>query len=161
MTDSQDIKDIILKGATARIRSAEIEMEKHKALSDLLVHNQFIVHGFEDRRPYLLGMEIIERSLFLTVHTQNDVFLTRIEIRLSAFQRLIKDYFIICESYYTLIKNNDRSKIEAADMGRRALHNEGAEMLMHKLKKYAECNFATARQLFTLICILHIRIARV
>ena len=78
-------------------------------------------------------------------------------IPLSNFRSVIKDYFFICESYYEAIKAASPSKIEAIDMGRRSVHNEGSEILSERLKQYVEVDFDTARRLFTLICVLHIR----
>lgn len=152
------ILDIKLIGEKALRRSPEIEMERHRALSDLLHQNYFIVRGHEDDAPYHIELEIIQRTLNITVKDTGGGTLTVITIGLKSLQKIIKDYFMMCESFYTMLRTNDRTKMEAIDMGRRAIHNEGAEILMQMLEKYAECDILTARLLFTLICVLHIRI---
>ena len=92
------------------------------------------------------------------MRTEDDTTgLVRIPLPVISFRRIIKDYFHVCESYFDAIKTASPSKIEAIDMGRRGLHNEGSELLKERLKDKAETDFDTARRLFTLMCILHIR----
>ncbi len=157
-TQEKSIIDIKLIGEKALRRSPEIEMERHRALSDMLHHNHFIIKDYENESPYRLELEVVQRTLQIRAKNSEDEDLTTIYIGLKSLQKTIKDYFMMCESFYQIMRKNDHAKMEAVDMGRRAIHNEGAEMLVQMLEKYAECDILTARQLFTLICVLHIRI---
>lgn len=159
MTEENSIISVKLIGEKALRRSPEIEMERHRALSDLLHHNRFVLTGYEDRQPYKLTLEIVGPNLVIELYDRHDQHLTTIDTGLKSLKKTIKDYFTMCDSFFKMARSGDTGKIEAIDMGRRAIHNEGAEYLVKKLGKYADCDFATARQLFTLICVLHIRIA--
>ena len=152
------ILKIELLGETATSRSPEIEMERHRALSDLMHKNSFSLHADESVQPYHLYLKLINDTLALQVNTADEAPLETLSIPLHGYKKIIKDYFMICESFYKFAKSGMTAKIEAIDMARRGIHNEGAAKLQRSLKKYAECDFDTARQLFTLICILHIRI---
>ncbi len=148
------------ESANAR-RSAEVEQERAVALYDLLEENSFV--PVDDRSkdhpgPFslLLGME--ENRLVLHIGDAEKQPLTSFHLSLRPFQRLIKDYFQVCESYFEAIKTASPTKIEAIDMGRRGLHNEGSELLRERLAGKAELDLDTARRLFTLICVLHIKV---
>ena len=91
------------------------------------------------------------------MRSENDEELGKFNLPVGTFRRIVKDYFIICDSYYEAIKRSSPSQIEAIDMGRRGLHNEGAEILKEKLADKVTINETTARRLFTLVCVLHIR----
>lgn len=156
--NQNSIADIKLIGEKALRRSPEIEMERHRALSDMLHHNRFVVKGHETRQPYHIELEITQHTLVINVKDSAGKELEKIHIGLKSLRKIIKDYFMMCDSFYKMMRTNDRAKMEAVDMGRRAIHNEGAEILMQMLEKYAECDRLTARQLFTLVCVLHIRI---
>ena len=123
---------------------------------DLLEANSFQPVG-EFQGPYhvLLGME--ENRLALDINDLSDTLLTRILLPLTPFRRIIRDYFTICESYFQAIKSASPSKIEAIDMGRRGLHNEGSDLLRARLDGRVVLDNETARRLFTLVCIIQIR----
>jgi uncharacterized protein (UPF0262 family) len=125
-------------------RNADIEHERTVAIFDLLEENRFELAG-DVQGPYHLTLSIEDSRLDKTV------------LPLSPFRGVIKDYFTVCESYYEAIKRLSPSQIEALDMGRRAVHNEGSELLRERLDGKITMDFNTARRLFTLICVLHIR----
>jgi uncharacterized protein (UPF0262 family) len=126
------------------------------AIYDLLETNSFQPVG-EFSGPYhiLMGME--ETRLALDIRDEGDAPLTRILLPLTPFRRIIRDYFTVCESYFQAIKSASPSKIEAIDMGRRGLHNEGSDLLRERLNGKVVVDNETARRLFTLVCILQIR----
>jgi uncharacterized protein (UPF0262 family) len=105
--------------------------------------------------PYALHLSIQESRLVFDVRREDGTPLTAHLLSLTPFRRIVKDYFLICDSYYKAIRTSTPSQIEAIDMGRRGLHNEGSELLMERLKEKIEIDFDTARRLFTLICVLH------
>lgn len=137
-------------------RNPEIEHERAVAIYDLIEENSFsIVDG--PGGPYSLALGIEDSRLVLDIRNELEVPLTKLILSLSPFRRIVKDYFTVCESYYEAIKRSTPSQIEAIDMGRRGLHNEGAELLRERLNGKIELDANTARRLFTLICVLHIR----
>ena len=156
MTDPHRIAQITLDECTVIRRSADIEHERRVAIYDLLEANSFQPVG-EFQGPYhvLLGME--ENRLALDINDLSDTLLTRILLPLTPFRRIIRDYFTICESYFQAIKSASPSKIEAIDMGRRGLHNEGSNLLRERLDGRVVLDNETARRLFTLVCIIQIR----
>ncbi len=137
-------------------RSSEVEHERAVAIFDLIEENHFAPVG-EHGGPYSLHLGIEENRLVLDIRTAEDSPLGKVILALSPFRRIVKDYFTVCESYYHAIKTATPSQIEAIDMGRRGLHNEGAELLRQRLAGKIEVDVGTARRLFTLICVLHIR----
>ncbi|MFC4270020.1 UPF0262 family protein [Sneathiella chungangensis] len=158
MSDTRFIAKIALDEKTVVRRNADIEHERKVAIFDILDQNHFAVHGFEENGPYSLHLSIEDNRLIFDVRTEDDTAeLVRIPLPVISFRRIIKDYFHVCESYFDAIKSASPSKIEAIDMGRRGLHNEGSELLKERLKDKVETDFDTARRLFTLMCILHIR----
>ncbi|PHQ69903.1 MAG: hypothetical protein COB93_06865 [Sneathiella sp.] len=157
MLEHQHIAKIALDEKTVVRRNADIEHERKVAIFDILDQNSFIVTGFEDKGPYSLHLGIEDNRLIFDVRTDDETELTRIPLPVISFRRIIKDYFHVCESYFEAIKTASPSKIEAIDMGRRGLHNEGSELLQERLKDKAATDFDTARRLFTLMCVLHIR----
>jgi len=156
MADQQHIAQITLDEKTIIRRSPDIEHERRIAIYDLLEANSFQPAGAFDG-PYhvLLGME--ENRLALDIRDENDQPLTRILVPLTPFRRIIRDYFTVCESYFQAIKSASPSKIEAIDMGRRGLHNDGSDLLRERLEGKIDIDNETARRLFTLVCILQIR----
>jgi uncharacterized protein (UPF0262 family) len=158
MADNHHIAKIALDERSVIRRNADIEHERKVAIFDILDQNSFILNGYEDQGPYSLRLGIEDNRLVFDVRTENDeTELVRIPLPVISFRRIIKDYFQVCESYFTAIKTASPSKIEAIDMGRRGLHNEGSELLQERLKEKAITDFDTARRLFTLMCVLHIR----
>lgn len=137
-------------------RSPEIEHERAVAIYDLVEENSF---ALADGRagPYHLFLAIEDNRLVFDVRDAGDGPLHRIGLAMKPFSRVIKDYFTICESYYDAIKTASPSRIEAIDMGRRALHNEGSDLLRRRLDGKIAVDDDTARRLFTLLCVLHIR----
>ena len=134
--------------------SRDQEQERQIAIFDLLEANYFQPEGAE-AGPYDLRMGLLENRLVLDV--RGPAYERRHILSLSPFRSLIKDYFLICESYYQAIRNATPAHIEAMEMGRRGLHNEASERLQTRLAGKIETDLDTARRLFTLICALHWR----
>jgi uncharacterized protein (UPF0262 family) len=134
--------------------SRDQEQERQIAIFDLLEQNFFVPEG-ADAGPYDLHMGLVENRLVLDIRGPN--YERRHILSLSPFRSLIKDYFMVCESYYQAIRNSTPQQIEALDMGRRGLHNEASELLRTRLTGKIETDQDTARRLFTLICALHWR----
>ncbi len=156
MSNLQRIAQITLDENTLIRRSPDIEHERRIAIYDLLEANSFQPVGeFEGPYNLLMGME--ENRLVLNIRNSDYEPLTRVLVPLMPFRRIIKDYFTICESYFQAIKSAQPSKIEAIDMGRRGLHNDGSDLLRERLDGKIIVDNETARRLFTLICILQIR----
>jgi len=156
LSNLQRIAQITLDENTLIRRSPDIEHERRIAIYDLLEANSFQPVGeFEGPYNLLMGME--ENRLVLNIRNSDYEPLTRVLVPLMPFRRIIKDYFTICESYFQAIKSAQPSKIEAIDMGRRGLHNDGSDLLRERLDGKIIVDNETARRLFTLICILQIR----
>jgi uncharacterized protein (UPF0262 family) len=134
----------------------EIEREREIAIRDLLAHNYFQPAGAPDG-PYHLTIGVAENRLCFDIAASGKRSHGRVAVSLTPFRRLVKDYFLICESYYAALRQAHPSRIEAIDMGRRGLHDEGARLLMQRLKGKIDLDSDTARRLFTLICVLHLR----
>ena len=131
-----------------------IERDRKIALRDIKETCHFI--PFEDQKPpYNIDLSIEENRLVFRIQNAENKDLPTLVLALKPYRRLVKDYFMIVRSYDEAIKNGNPSKIEAIDMGRRAVHNEGAELLMERLEDKIEMDMDTARRLFTLICVLH------
>ncbi len=134
--------------------NAEVEHEREVAIFDLLERNAFALEG-HNGGPYTLHLSLADNRLVFTVGDTERAPIQHVMLSLSPFRRLVKDYFLICESYYQAIKTQPASKIEAIDMGRRGIHDEGSQLLMERLKGKIAVDIATARRLFTLLCALH------
>ena len=156
MDERRRIVSVFLDEKSVGRRSPEIEHDRAVAIFDLLEENYFAPVN-EELGPFILHLSLEENRLRVDVCDEGDMEIFDFNIPLSNFRSVIKDYFFICESYYEAIKAASPSKIEAIDMGRRSVHNEGSEILSERLKQYGEVDFDTARRLFTLICVLHIR----
>ena len=138
-------------------RSPEVEHERAVAIFDILEDNSFAPIG-HDGGPYDLHLSIEDRQrLVLDIRHEDGGQVAKVTLSLTPFRRLVKDYFQICESYFDAIKRLSPSQIETIDMARRGLHNEGSELLSERLGDKIEMDGPTARRLFTLICVLHIR----
>lgn len=156
MTDTSRIQNIFLDERTVVNRTAQVEHERKVAIYDLIEDNSFnLVDG--PAGPYLLRLSIEENRLAFDVRDVNDHPLKRFILALSPFRSIVREYLMVCDSYYTAIKSSSPSQIEAIDMGRRGLHNDGSEILQDRLKAKVELDTATARRLFTLVCVLHIK----
>lgn len=156
MPHRQRIAHVQLDEKSMVRRKAEVEHERNIAIYDLLEENYFAPHG-DYEGPYNLHLSLEDNRLQFDVRTQDDQPLLNVPLPLKPFQSIVKDYFLVCESYYAAIKKSSPSQIEAIDMGRRGLHNEGSELLKERLAGKVDVDFDTARRLFTLICVLHIR----
>ncbi len=137
-------------------RSPEVEHERAVAIYDLLAENRFVLVG-HDGGPYALHIGIQENRLLFDVRSEDDTALERVVLALGTFRNVVRDYFRVCEAYYEAIKTASPSRIEAIDMGRRSLHNEGADLLRERLARRITFDANTERRLFTLICVLHVR----
>jgi uncharacterized protein (UPF0262 family) len=132
----------------------DIEHERAVAIYDLLEDNAFAPLD-DDSGPYVLHLSIAENRLMFDIRRADETPVMAHLLSLTPFRRIVKDYFLICDSYYKAIRMATPNQIEAIDMGRRGLHNEGSELLRERLKEKIEIDFDTARRLFTLICVLH------
>ena len=154
--DGARIIEIRLDSASIVRWSREVEHERQVAVFDLMERNSFrLVNGFAG--PYRVLLSLREANLIFEVSDESGTRQAEITLSMRPFRRIIKDYFLICDSYFQAIKSASPSRIEAIDMGRRGLHNEGAEKLADALAEKVRVDDETARRLFTLICVLHIR----
>lgn len=137
----------------------EIEQERKVAIFDLLEDNSFDLpprgEGVRPEGPYRLALAIRERRLVFDIGSEQGEKVAEFHLSLSPFRQVVKDYFQICESYFEAVKRLPPSQIEAIDMARRGIHNEGARVLQERLEGKAALDIDTARRLFTLICVLH------
>lgn len=159
MTDHRII-DVKLDERTIIWRNADVEQERRVAIFDLLEGNCFkplcdYPGGYGG--PYKLVLRVEEGRLAMELAATDDAPLETIMLPLSPFRRIVRDYFAICDSYYKAIRAATPTQIETIDMARRGIHNDAAELLTERLAGKAEVDFDTARRLFTLICVLHIR----
>ena len=146
--------EVTLDEASIGRNNAEVEHEREVAIFDLLERNAFALEG-HDGGPYTLHLSLADNRLVFTIGDTDRAPIQHVMLSLSPFRRLVKDYFLICESYYQAIKTQPASKIEAIDMGRRGIHDEGSQLLMERLKGKIAVDLPTARRLFTLLCALH------
>jgi uncharacterized protein (UPF0262 family) len=154
------IIDVTLDERTILWRSDDIEQERQVAITDLLAANHFAPqrrHGDGYAGPYKLHLSVQENRLVLDIRRADDSHLETIVLGLARFRRPIRDYFAICDSYFQAVRAASPQHIEPIDMARRATHNEAAELLQERLKGKIEVDFDTARRLFTLLCVLHIK----
>ena len=154
--DNQRIAAITLDEHTVVRRNADIEHERATAIADLLEEN-FFNPASGRRGPFDLHLAIEENRLNLDIRSTADGSSETIVLPLAPFRRIVKDYFIICESYYEAVRGGRLGQVEAIDMGRRGLHDEGSTLLIERLADKVAIDHATARRLFTLICVLHLR----
>jgi uncharacterized protein (UPF0262 family) len=136
--------------------SADAEHERRIAIFDLLEGNVFEVEG-EDSGPYSLKLLVADQRLIFEIRGATAGEPKSLVLSLTPFRRVIKDYFLVCNSYYDAIRTATPQQIEAIDMGRRSLHNEGSKLLDERLAGRVKLDFDTSRRLFTLICALHVR----
>lgn len=156
-TDNRNrLVDVVLDSESFGRATPDIEHERAVAVFDLIEENTFRPEG-DEGGPYKLNLSVVEKRLVFNITREDDTPVVAHVLSLTPFKRVIKDYFMICESYYEAIRTSSPSQIEAIDMGRRGLHNEGSQTLMDRLKGKIEVDFDTARRLFTLICVLHWR----
>jgi uncharacterized protein (UPF0262 family) len=132
----------------------DVEHERRVAIYDLIEDNKFRPVG-HDGGPYSLQLGISGNRLVFDIRLADGAPLIAHMLSLAPFRRIVKDYFVVCDSYYAAIRTATPDRIEALDMARRALHDEGSRMVMERLKRKVEIDFDTARRLFTLIAVLH------
>ena len=156
MTGAFRIVKISLDEQSVVRRTREIEQEREIAIYDLLEANHFAPQGSAGG-PYNLMLGIEENRLVFDIRLENDEAHGRVMLSMTPFRRVIKDYFLICESYFKAIRTAPPSQIQTLDMGRRGLHDEGSVLLVERLKGKIDVDADTARRLFTLICVLHLR----
>jgi uncharacterized protein (UPF0262 family) len=155
-TDPNRLVDVELDESIGR-STPDVEHERAVAIFDLIEENSFHPVGDAGSGPYRLKLSLVDGRLVFTVTREGgEAVITHI-LSLTPFRRIVKDYYMICESYYDAIRTSTPSQIEAIDMGRRGLHNEGSQTLLDRLAGKIEIDFDTARRLFTLVCVLHWR----
>jgi len=154
------IIDISLDQKTIIWRNADVDQERRIAIFDLLEENYFApvrARAAGKHGPYKVRLRVEEGRLAIEIMEADDAPIEAIVLGLARFRRPVRDYFAICDSYFQAIRNATPQQIETVDMARRAIHNEAAELLKERLDGKIEIDFDTARRLFTLICVLHIR----
>jgi uncharacterized protein (UPF0262 family) len=135
----------------------DIEHERAVAIFDLIEENSFQPVNDLGSGPYRLKLSLVNARLALSIARESGEPVVTHILSLTPFRRIVKDYYMICESYYEAIRSSTPSQIEAIDMGRRGLHNEGSQTLLDRLSGKVDIDFDTARRVFTLICVLHWR----
>ena len=133
----------------------DVEHERKIAIYDLVEQNVFAPEGHEDEGPFALHLSITGARLVFDIRREDGTPIVAHLFSLTPLRRIVKDYYLICDSYYQAIRTATPDKIEAIDMGRRGIHNEGSRILMDRLKGKVKVDVDTARRLFTLICVLH------
>lgn len=154
MTDPRNrLLRVVMDGVAITRLSPELEADREQALADLAHESRFGAVGFNG--PYVLHLAILEGRLVFDIRDHDDGKLITHVLSLSPFRGLVKDYQLLVDSHITAVHEGREDRIQAIDMGRRGLHNEGAELMMERLKGKVEIDFPTARRLFTLVCSLH------
>ncbi|TAE33346.1 MAG: UPF0262 family protein [Alphaproteobacteria bacterium] len=138
-------------------RAEHVEQERRITIADLLRSNQFSLLAEDAQGPYDVTLSLYDNRLHIHLTSSAMAEPYVIKMPVAAFRGIIKDYFLMCESYFDALKHADPYKLQALDMGRRGMHNEGSELLTNLIKEHAVMDFDTSRRLFTLICVLHIR----
>jgi uncharacterized protein (UPF0262 family) len=156
LASTRRIVHIHLEDASSLRQSAEAEQERAVAIFDLIEENEF-VPAVDHEGPYHLILAVADNKLVFDIRDTENGEVYKFILSLTPFRRIIKEYFEVCESYFAAIKTSSLSQIEAIDMGRRGLHNEGSEILRDRLAGKVDMDFGTARRLFTLICALHMK----
>jgi len=153
----QRLVAVTLDEASIGRSNADVEHERKIAIYDLLEQNSFAPVGHEGEGPYTLNLSINGNRLVFDIRREDGAPVIAHLFSLTPLRRIVKDYYLICDSYYQAIRTATPDKIEAIDMGRRGIHNEGSRILMERLKEKVTIDIDTARRLFTLICVLHWR----
>ena len=152
----QRLVSVKLDEASIGRSNPDIEHEREVAIYDLLEMNHFAPVG-HDGGPYALHLSVNGNRLVFDIRLEDGAPVMAHLFSLSPLRRIVKDYYMICDSYYAAIRTATPDKIEAIDMGRRGLHDEGSRILQDAIKRKVTVDFDTARRLFTLICVLHWR----
>jgi uncharacterized protein (UPF0262 family) len=159
MSDDR-IAAIELDESTVLKRGENVEAEREAALRDLAVDSKFVpLHAVESGHsgPWTLHLAVVDGRLEATVRDGNGRHAGTIGLGLARFRRVVREYFGICDSYYKALRKSSGAELETLDMARRAIHDRGTRQLLDALEGKVEADFATARRLFTLICVLHIK----
>ncbi len=160
LLQSHRIVAVTLDEETIIWRNADIEQERRVAIFDLIEENVFKplrAASAGHNGPYQVALSVRDGRLVLTIETEAGAALETLILGLARFRRPIREYFAICDSYYQAIRQATAAEIETIDMARRGIHNRAAELLIERLEGKIETDFATARRLFTLICVLHVK----
>ncbi|NNU81069.1 UPF0262 family protein [Halovulum dunhuangense] len=161
MSGPDRLIDVSLDDSGLPAPTPEIEQERRVAIFDLLEDNQFRIPARdgqpEPRGPFRLDLSIQDRRLVFAVAAEDGAPVAAFHLSLSPFRQVVRDYFQICEAYFDAVKRLPPAQIEAIDMGRRGIHNEGARILAERLEGKVVTDHDTARRLFTLICVLHFK----
>jgi uncharacterized protein (UPF0262 family) len=154
------LDQVILDGEPPNNLSPYIEADRQQAVADLAATNHFaVLTGSAPPGPYVLHLSIREGRLVFDIHDTADNTLAAVGLALGPFRRLMKDYQLLVDSHIKAVEEGREQRIQAIDMGRRGLHNEGAELMTQRLAGKIDIDFDTARRLFTLVCVLHQRIS--
>jgi uncharacterized protein (UPF0262 family) len=148
----------VLAGEALTRLSPLLEADRAQAVDDLLHANAFAPARAPVPGPYALHLAIVEGRLAFDIRTEDDAPIHLVALALGPFRRLIKDYQLLVDSHALAVQEGREARIQAIDMGRRGLHNEGADLLRARLAGKIAIDFETARRLFTLVCVLHQRI---
>ena len=146
---------VTLDEASIGRSNPDVEHERAVAIYDLLEDNTFAPNDEEEQGPFALHLSITGARLAFDIRRADGTPVVAHLLSLTPLRRVVKDYYTVCDSYYTAIRTATPDRIEALDMGRRALHDEGSNLLMERLSRKVTLDFDTARRLFTLICVLH------
>ncbi len=152
---SAKLIEVTLDAASIARVDPKIDHERQVAIFDILESNSFQLKGYETKGPFRLHLSLDDDRLLFDVADEAELPLDRHEMSLMPFRRILKDYFLVLESYYQAVSDSQPAKIEAIDMGRRGLHDEGSQILLERLGDKFVIDFATARRLFTLLAALH------
>ena len=151
---AQHLVEVTLDEKSIGRSNSDVEHERAVAIYDLIEQNSFSPSD-HDGGPYALHLSMAENRLVFDIRLPDGTPVTAHLLSMTPFRKIVKDYFMICDSYYAAIRTATPERIEAIDMGRRGLHDEGSNILMERLKDKVVVDFDTARRLFTLICVLH------
>ena len=155
MADAGHLVSVEIDPASLASAESHVEAERRSAIRDLLAENRFAPHGAPG--AYRLRLSVAESRLVLDVASADGTPVVRHILSLTPLKRVVRDYFLVCESYYEAVRSGAPARIEAIDMGRRGIHNEGAEILAARLAGKIDLDFDTARRLFTLVSALRLR----
>jgi uncharacterized protein (UPF0262 family) len=154
------LERVILDGDVPTNLPPFIEADREQAVADLAAANHFVpLIGTRQPGPYALHLSILEGRLIFDVRDSKGAPLTAVGLALGPFRRLVKDYQMLVDSHIKAVEEGREQRIQAIDMGRRGLHNEGAELMTRRLAGKIDIDFDTARRLFTLVCVLHQRVS--
>ena len=159
MSDKDRLIAVEIDDDTLGASGPDAEHERRVAIFDLIEQNSFKLID-KDQGPYILALSQVERRLVFAIRDEAGNEVHTFILSLGPFRGVIRDYFMICDSYYDAIRTQSPHQIEAIDMARRGIHNEGSELLAERLQGKVDVDFLTARRLFTLICALHAGQAR-